>query len=203
MTGPETVFIVDDDPAIRDSVRLLVESVGLRGRCYESAQAFLDADANHDGGCLIVDIRMPEMSGLQLQERLRGRADALPVIVLTAHGEVPDAVHAMKQGAVDFVQKPFRAQDLLDKIHQALAEARARRAERSQSAEVCARIATLTPREAEVVRLVARGRANKVIAAELGISERTVEIHRGRVMRKMGARSLADLLHLLPSDYAG
>jgi FixJ family two-component response regulator len=190
----QTVFIVDDDPAVRDSIELLVESVGLNASAFESAQAFLARVDGHPAGCVIVDLLMPGMSGLELQAKLAEDRNPLPVIVLTGHGEVPDAVRAMKQGAIDFIQKPFGAQDLLDKIKQALAQDVTNRSAAAKESEIQSNLERLTKREREVLERVVDGNANKVIALDLGISERTVEIHRSRVMKKMGARSLAQLI---------
>lgn len=196
MTGP-TVFVVDDDEAVRDSLALLVNSVGLDAETFASARAFLDAYRSERRGCLVTDIRMPGMSGLELQEKLTDENVRIPVIVLTGHGDVPAAVRALKGGAIDFVEKPFNPQALLDLIQQAIARDAEIRTQFAHEAEIGERMALLTPREHEVLELVVGGRANKVIAADLGISERTVELHRGRIMRKMQARSLADLMRMV------
>ena len=191
------VYIVDDDDAVRSSLRLLIRSVGLPAEAHASAQDFLAAYDPRDAGCLLLDVRMPGMSGLDLQQELNRRGATIPVVFITGHGDVPMAVEAMQQGAFDFLQKPFRDQDLLDRVHRALArdaESRARLAER---AGIRARLATLTPRELEVMDLITRGKANKVIGAELGVSQRTVEIHRAHVMEKMHASSLAELVRMV------
>jgi two-component system response regulator FixJ len=182
-----TVFIVDDDPAIRFAMQALMDSVNLRHEIYGSGDEFLEQVTGERPGCLVLDIRMPGLGGLELQEELLKRGNSLPVIFITGHGDVPMAVEAMQKGAVDFIQKPFRDQDLLDRIREAL---------RTDRAEVEERIARLTNREREVFDLVVTGKPNKVIAYELGVSQRTVEIHRARVMEKMQARSLADLVKM-------
>ena len=191
-----TVFIVDDDPAIRIAMQALMESVHLQHEIFGSADEFLEQFNDDRAGCLILDIRMPGLGGLELQELLVQRHSTLPIIFITGHGDVPMAVEAMQKGAVDFIQKPFRDQDLLDRIHHALKADRERRVEQRQHSEVAERVARLTNREHEVFDLVVTGKANKVIAYELGVSQRTVEIHRARVMEKMEARSLADLVKL-------
>ena len=191
-----TVFIVDDDPAIRIAMQALMESVHLQHEIFGSADEFLEQFNDDRAGCLILDIRMPGLGGLELQELLVQRHSTLPIIFITGHGDVPMAVEAMQKGAVDFIQKPFRDQDLLDRIHHALKADRERRVEQRQHSEVAERVARLTNRDHEVFDLVVTGKANKVIAYELGVSQRTVEIHRARVMEKMEARSLADLVKL-------
>ena len=191
------VFIVDDDAGVLDSVAFLLRTVGIPAETYASAQAFLDAYGPDKPGCLILDVRMPAMSGLELQEELRSLGSTLPIIFLTAHGDVPMAVEAVKSGAVDFLQKPFRDQELVDKIHRALEEnARAREVAAARRG-VAARIESLTAREREVMDAVVAGKANKVIAGDLGLSQRTVEIHRAHVMEKMGAESLAQLVQMV------
>ena len=188
------VFIVDDDPDVRDSLSRLVRAAGFEVECFEGADAFL-ADWREDRpGCLVTDIRMPGMTGLELQERMRSEGSSIPTIVLTGHGDVPGAVRALKGGALDFLQKPYEPDVLLVRIAEALEEDARTRKARERAAEVEARLSQLTPREREVMSLVIEGKANKVIAIELGISERTVELHRGRVMHKLGARSVPDLI---------
>jgi two-component system, LuxR family, response regulator FixJ len=191
--GP-LVYLVDDDEAIRDSLGLLLRSVGLDCEVYASALEFLGAYDPSRHCCLVADIRMPGLSGLELQQRLNEQRADVPVIFITGHGDVPMAVNAMKSGASDFIQKPFRDQDLIDRIHKALAKDRERRASRAEEDAIRERLATLTPRETEVMRRVVRGQANKVIALDLGVSQRTVELHRARVMRKLKMRSLAELV---------
>jgi FixJ family two-component response regulator len=188
------VYLVDDDDAIRDSLSLLLRSVGLDCEVYASALEFLGAYDPTRHSCLVADIRMPGLSGLELQQRLNEQRSEVPVIFITGHGDVPMAVNAMKSGASDFIQKPFRDQDLIDRIQKALAKDSERRASRAQEDAIRERLSTLTPRETEVMRRVVRGQANKVIALDLGVSQRTVELHRARVMRKLKMRSLADLV---------
>jgi two-component system, LuxR family, response regulator FixJ len=188
------VYLVDDDEAIRDSLGLLLRSVGLDCAVYASALEFLGAYDPNRHSCLVADIRMPGLSGLELQQRLNEQRAEVPVIFITGHGDVPMAVNAMKSGASDFIQKPFRDQDLIDRIHKALAKDQERRAARVEEDAIRERLATLTPRETEVMRRVVRGQANKVIALDLGVSQRTVELHRARVMRKLKMRSLAELV---------
>jgi two-component system response regulator FixJ len=198
MTDSEpTVFVVDDDPGVGDAIRLLLRSVGLPALTFSSADEFLRAFEPDQAGCLVLDVRMPGMSGLELQGKLTEMGSTLPIIFITAHGDVPMAVNAVKAGAVDFLQKPFRDQEILDKIQDALATNAQRRAEQADLDEARARIDSLTPREREVMDLVVEGKANKNIARDLGISQRTVEIHRARVMEKMGARSVPRLVQLV------
>lgn len=194
--SPESplVYLVDDDEAVRDSLGMLLRSVGLDCEVYASALEFLEAYDPQRHSCLVADIRMPGLSGLELQQRLNEQQADVPVIFITGHGDVPMAVNAMKSGASDFIQKPFRDQDLIDRIHKALAQDRERRVWRAQERVVRERLALLTPREAEVMKRVVRGQANKVIAMDLGVSQRTVELHRARVMRKLKMRSLAELV---------
>lgn len=197
MSAEFTVFVVDDDQAVRESLALLVQSVGLEVETFASAQDFLDLYAPERPGCLITDIRMPGMSGLELQERLSADGRHIPVIVLTGFGDVPAAVRALKGGAIDFVEKPFNPQALLDLVQQAIVRDSERRAQAAREADLDKRMASLTPREQEVMALVVAGKANKVIAIDLLISERTVELHRGRIMKKMRARSLAELMRIV------
>lgn len=191
-----SVHVVDDDEAVRDSLRLLLVSVGLPSRLFESAQDFLDQYSEDWRGCIVLDIRMPGMSGMELQQQLGSRKCSMPIIFVTGHGDVPMAVEAMHSGAFDFIQKPFRDQELLDRINQALGWDDQHHSEKEQRNEVQERASSLTPREREVMECVVRGQANKVIAMDLGLSQRTVEIHRARVMEKMQARSLADLVRM-------
>ena len=192
-----TVFIVDDDEAVRDSLGMLMKSIGLDSESFVSAAEFLEAYDPDRAGCLVLDVRMPGLSGIDLQERLAGMHSMLPVIFITAHGDVPMAVHAMQAGAVDFLQKPFNEQTLLDRVQQALDQDLENRGVLRRREEVRARIESLTPRENEVMGMVAEGKANKVIAIDLGVSERTVEIHRARVMQKMKAESLPHLVRMV------
>lgn len=191
-----TVFIVDDDPAIRFAMQALMESVTLRHEIFGSADEFLQQVSDRQPGCLVLDIRMPGLGGLELQQELISRGNKLPIIFITGHGDVPMAVEAMQKGAIDFIQKPFRDQDLLDRIGEALKTDKERREQQKQHSEVADRVSKLTNREREVFDLVVTGKPNKVIAYELGVSQRTVEIHRARVMEKMQARSLADLVKM-------
>ena len=195
MSDP-TVYVVDDEPAIRDSLAMLLRSVGLQAQTFQSATAFLEAYGPELSGCLVADVRMPGMSGLELQEALAARESALPVIIITGHGDVAMAVRAMKAGAADFIEKPFNEQVLLDAVHRALASRKPGAPASAGRAEIEARVAALTPREKEVLLLVADGRPNKVVATRLGLSTRTVEVHRAKVMEKMQARSLADLVRM-------
>jgi RNA polymerase sigma factor (sigma-70 family) len=189
-----TVYVVDDDPALRESLGYLLQSEGLIVRAFEGARQFLaeyDRDAR---GCLVVDVRMPEMSGLQLQEYLAAEGSTLPVIVITGHGDVPMAVKALKNGALDFIEKPFADQQLLDRVHEALDVDRRRFGERAKRDDILRRLERLTKREREVMTGVAEGKANKVIAEELGLSPKTVEVHRARLMQKLEVDSLAQLM---------
>jgi len=192
-----TIFVVDDDAAVRDALKLLLRSVGQAVETFGSGQEFLDAYAEDRAGCLVLDIRMPGMSGLELQQKLNERHSILPIIFITGHGDVPMAVEAMQAGAVDFIQKPFRDQDLIDRINQALEKDNNNRAALGERNDIRHRLETLTPREREVLDLVVHGKANKVIAGDLKLSQRTVEIHRARVMEKMQASSLAHLVRMV------
>jgi two-component system, LuxR family, response regulator FixJ len=191
-----TVYIVDDDQAIRRAMELLMRSVGLEFEIFHSGDDFLENHTNERAGCLVLDIRMPGLGGLELQEKLNEVGSTLPIIFITGHGDVPMAVEAMQKGAVDFIQKPFRDQELLDRIGEALKTDQERRSAREEQAEVQNRVDKLTNREHQVLDLVVTGKPNKVIAYELGVSQRTVEIHRARVMEKMQAKSLADLVRM-------
>jgi len=191
-----TVYIVDDDQAIRHAMELLMRSVGLDYEIFHSGDEFLSGHSNERAGCLVLDIRMPGLGGLELQEKLNETGSTLPIIFITGHGDVPMAVEAMQKGAVDFIQKPFRDQELLDRIGEAIKADQERRSAREEQTAVRGRIEKLTNREREVLDLVVTGKPNKVIAYELGVSQRTVEIHRARVMEKMEAKSLADLVRM-------
>jgi RNA polymerase sigma factor (sigma-70 family) len=190
------VFIVEDDPSMRNALRNLLRSVGLESQLHTSAQEFLDAEKPEIPSCLVLDVRLPGMSGLDLQKEL-ARADIqMPVIFITAHGDIPMSVRAMKAGAVEFLPKPFRDQDLLDAIQLSLTQDRDRRQREGEIAVLQKRLHGLTPREREVFPLVVSGRSNKEIAGEIGISEITVKVHRGNLMRKMQATSFAELLRM-------
>jgi RNA polymerase sigma factor (sigma-70 family) len=196
MNQDMTVFVVDDDQAMRSSLQWLIESVGMKVETYDSAQSFLDAHYPGRAGCLLLDVRMPGMSGLELQQYLVRREIRLPVIIITGHGDVSMAVKAMKAGAVDFIEKPFDDEELLKSIRSAMQHDEKRRALRAQRADIAARMAELTPREHEVMAMVTDGKSNKEIASALGVSAKTVEVHRARVMDKMRADSLAELVRL-------
>jgi RNA polymerase sigma factor (sigma-70 family) len=189
-----TIFIVDDDPSVRDSTKLLLESVGFNVKTYVSGQDFLKANVQADLGCLILDLRMPGLSGLDLQEKLLSAKTPLPVIFITGHGTVPMSVRAMKAGAVDFLQKPFEEQELLDAINRAIAGQRENKSKNGEADKLQQRLKTLTARENEVFSLLVAGLANKEIAYDLGMSERTVKAHRAQIMEKMKAKSFADLV---------
>jgi two-component system response regulator FixJ len=191
-----TVFIVDDDADVRDSLAALLVSAGLKPRLFESATAFLAAYRPGEASCLVADIRMPDMDGIALQSELAQRKAGLPVIIITGHGDVPLAVRAMKAGAMDFIEKPFDDERLLDSIHRALNRAAEERDSAEISQSIGSRIATLTPRELEVLELLVAGHPNKVVGHQLDISPRTVEVHRGRLMDKMQARNLSDLVRM-------
>ena len=193
----QIIFIVDDDDAVRKSLCLLMKSVGLVARGLASAQDFLDVYDRAQPGCLVLDIRMPGMSGLELQDRLVAERIELPIIFITGHGDVPMAVQALHKGAMEFLQKPFRDQDLIDRVQLALKSDTEQRHAASLRRNLEAKLATLTPREREVMERVADGQANKAIAIDLDMSSRTVEIHRARAMEKMGARSLAELVRMV------
>lgn len=198
MKSEATVFIVDDDPGVRRSLRMLMKSVGLPCETFESGQDFLEAFDPNRPGCLVLDVRMPGMSGLELQEKLAAMGGPTPpVVFMTAHGDVPMAVDAMKSGALDFIQKPFRDQEMIDRIQKALILDKQSRKSNAGKDEILARMERLTPREREVLDLIVTGKPNKGIAFDLGVSERTVEIHRSRVMRKMEAESLASLVQMV------
>ena len=192
-----TVFIVDDDDGVRASLRILLKSVGLPASPYASAQEFLASYHASQPGCLVLDIRMPGMSGLELQTELNVRGAMIPVIFVTGHGDVPMAVEAMQHGAFDFLQKPYRDQDLIDRVQRALARDRENREAIKGHERIRAHLNSLTPREREVLDLLTHGKPNKVMAAELGLSQRTVEIHRAHVMEKMAAGSIAQLVRMV------
>ena len=196
MDANATVFVVDDDAAMRDSLKDLIRSVGLRGELYASAQDFLRSQRPDVPGCLVLDVRMPGLSGLDLQSRLTEAGVSMPIIFISGHGDVPMTVRALKAGALEFLTKPFRDQDLLDAIQQALDRDCQARDERAATEAVHRRFASLTPREREVMAKVVAGLLNKEIAAELRTSETTVKTHRRQVMEKMGANSLPELVRM-------
>ncbi len=191
------VFIVDDDQAVRESLSDLMDSVGLNAETFASAQEFLTRYTPSLWGCLVLDIRMLGMSGLELQDELTRRGSLLPTIFITGHGDVPMAVQAMRRGAMDFIQKPFREQDLLDSINLALENGAKIRESELERQTVRQQVESLTPREREVMDKIIAGKSNKVIATDLGLSQRTVEVHRANVMEKLQVRSLADLVRLV------
>lgn len=193
---PPVVYLVDDDRGIRDSLRWLAESVGLKLVAFASAQEFLDAYPVDSPGCLLLDVRMPGMSGLELQEKLKSDGLEIPVIILTGHADVPMAVRAMKSGAIDFIEKPFSDQLLLDQINLALEKDAKRRAKKTEHAELIKRVESLSPRERTVMLGVVAGKSNKAIASELGLSQKTVEVHRANVMAKVRASSVAELVQI-------
>lgn len=195
-THKPTVFVVDDDDGMRRALATLIRTVGYPAETFSRAQEFLATYKEDRPGCLLLDVRMPEMSGLELQQQLSRNGSMLPVIFMTGHGDVPMAVQAMKEGAFDFLQKPFRDQDLVDCLNRALKLDAENRASLEKHADIRRRFDTLTPRESEVLEMLVDGRANKVIAIDLGLSERTVEIHRANVMEKMGVRSVAHLVRM-------
>jgi FixJ family two-component response regulator len=198
MLPPGTVFVVDDDPAVRKALTRLIKSAGYTVQAFASARDFLGHWRVSDNGpaCLVLDVRMPKFSGLELQHELQTSNTPLPIIFISGHGDVPMSVKAMKKGAVDFLAKPVQDKDLLTAIEQALARARQACDERQQLADIKRRLDALTPREREVMALVVRGLLNKQIAFELGTVEKTVKVHRARVMEKMEVQSLADLVRL-------
>jgi RNA polymerase sigma factor (sigma-70 family) len=197
MTSIDTVFVIDDDQAVRDSLELLVRSVELPVATFASGSEFMDSYRPDMTGCLVLDVRMPGLSGIELQSKLGELDCRMPIIFITGHADVPMAVKALKAGATDFVEKPFNDQELLDKIHHAFEQNLERRQEAERSQEIRKCIEHLTPRESEVLELVVDGASNKLIAQRLELSQRTVEIHRAQVMRKMQADSLAQLVRMV------
>jgi two-component system, LuxR family, response regulator FixJ len=202
-TKSPTIYVVDDDDSMRQAVALLLRTVGYHPIVFARPADFLAKFDPNVHACLVLDIRMPEMSGLELQQQLNRTGALVPVIFITGHGDIPMAVQAMKDGAFDFLTKPFRDQDLLDRINSALKQDAENRAAIEKHADLRRRAESLTPREREVLELIVEGKANKVVAIDLGLSERTVEIHRANVMEKMGARSVAHLvkMHLTLNEH--
>ncbi|HTI81158.1 MAG TPA: response regulator FixJ [Acetobacteraceae bacterium] len=195
MAATPLIHVVDDDEAVRDSLTVLLEAAGFAVRAYESPTALLGASLGTIG-CVLTDVRMPEMDGLELQRRLREAGRRLPVIVMTGHGDIPIAVEAMKAGAADFLEKPFDDEQLLASVRRAIAASERVRDEAEAAADIVTRLASLTPKEREVLDKLVEGLPNKTIAYDLGSSPRTVEVHRARVMEKMGARSLPELVRM-------
>jgi two-component system, LuxR family, response regulator FixJ len=194
---PPIVMVVDDDSGVRNAIRILLKSVGMESALYPAAQDFLAAYQPSQPGCLLLDIRMPGMSGLELQQQLNLRGAVLPVIFMTGHGDIPMAVEAMQHGAFDFLQKPFRDQDMLDRIGKALVRDAERREALGEHSRIRTHLETLTAREREVLDLMTQGKQNKAIAQDLGVSPRTIEIHRARVLEKMDAQSVAELVRMM------
>lgn len=195
-THIQHVYIIDDDEAIRDSMSMLLETINLPHRCFSSAAEFLEFFDESQRGCLVLDIRMPGMNGLDMQKKLNELGSVLPIIFITGHGDIPMAVEAMRGGALDFMRKPFREQDLLDRIQQALDHESGKYDAHEIMSDIKKNIATLTPKEHDIFNRVAQGQANKVIALELGVSERTIEVHRAQVMKKLQVKTLADLVRI-------
>ena len=196
MDGNQTVYVVDDDEGVREGLSLLLSTVGQSCELYQCAQEFLDTYDGDKRGCLVLDIRMPRMTGLDLQKKLKKMGSGLPIIFITGHGDIPMAVEAMRRGALDFIRKPFREHDLLERINEALAVDDNVHKQEMDNKDLLEKLAALSDREHEIFERVANGDMNKVIAADLGISERTVEVHRGQVMRKLGVRTLAQLVRV-------
>ena len=195
-TAQSQVFVVEDDPSMRNALKNLLRSVGLESQQFASAQEFLDASRPDAPSCVILDVRLPGLSGLDLQRELADAEIHMPIIFITAHGDIPMSVRAMKAGAVEFLTKPFRDQDLLDAIQVALTQDRVRRKNEAELAELKRRFESLTSRERELLSLVISGRSNKHVAAEIGTSEITVKVHRRHLMQKMQAETFADLLRM-------
>jgi FixJ family two-component response regulator len=198
---PTVVCVVDDDPSVRKGLARLLGSAGYQIRAFASAQDYLDSGESQGGGCLVLDLQLPGPSGLDLQEALARAGGAVPIVFITGHGDIPASVKAMKAGAVDFLQKPFEPEALLEAVRQALSRASEGAGTRERVRALQRRIERLSPRERQVFAFVARGWLNKQAAVELGITEKTIKVHRARVMQKLGAKSLADLVRI--ADRAG
>ena len=197
MNGAPVVFVIDDDPSVRTSLKFLINTVGLQVESFDSAEAFLSGKLPDRLSCLVLDVRLHGMSGLDFQQELAARSLCIPIVFITGHGDIPMSVRAMKAGAVEFLTKPFRDQDLLDAIRIALERDQARRDQEKNAKDVQQRFDSLTPREREVASMVVSGMLNKQIAGELGTAENTVKVHRSRAMEKMHAQSLADLVRMV------
>jgi FixJ family two-component response regulator len=199
MSAKPVVHIIDDDESLRSALASLFRSVDLDARTYSSTRDFVDAPRSDGPGCIVLDVRLPGMSGIDFQKQLADLGIRLPVVLMTGYGDIPMSVRAMKAGAIDFLPKPFRDQDMLDAVAAAIDRDRARRAADSKEAGLRERFAKLSPREQQIMTLVTAGKMNKQVAGDLGLSEITVKIHRGAAMRKMGARTLADLVRMAES----
>lgn len=197
MTGAATVFVVDDDPSVRSSLKFLISTVGLQVETFDSAEAALQKLTPDAPACLVLDVRLRGLSGLDLQSELAARNCQVPIVFITGHGDIPMTVRAMKAGAVEFLTKPFRDQDLLDAVHVALERNRARREQEKEITELQRRFGSLTSREREVISMVVAGKLNKQIADQLGTAENTVKVHRSRAMEKMHAQSVADVVRMI------
>lgn len=197
MTGAPVVFVIDDDPSVRSSLKFLISTVGLQVESFDSAETFLKRKPPQTTSCLVLDVRLRGLSGLDFQRELAAKSIRIPIVFITGHGDIPMSVRAMKAGAVEFLTKPFRDQDLLDAIRVALERDRARREQEKEATELQQRFGSLTPREQEVISMVASGMLNKQIAGQLGTAENTVKVHRSRAMEKMRAQSLADLVRMI------
>jgi len=196
MNDVPSVAIVDDDKAVREALQWLLESVGLKARAYESGQRFLEEVDQHEFGCAVLDVRLPGMSGLELQDKLNAQGVDIPTLIITGHADVPVAVRAMKAGAIDFIEKPFSNDMLLDRIRDTLDAEKRQNVSENQIEQLEGRLDRLTPRERQVMDLVVRGRLNKQIASDLGLSHKTIEVHRSHVMEKMEAQTLAELVRM-------
>jgi RNA polymerase sigma factor (sigma-70 family) len=197
VTGAPVVFVIDDDPSVRSSLKFLISTVGLQVESFDSAETFLKRKSPQTTSCLVLDVRLRGLSGLDFQRELAAKSIRIPIVFITGHGDIPMSVRAMKAGAVEFLTKPFRDQDLLDAIRVALGRDRARREQEQEATELQQRFGSLTPREQEVISMVASGMLNKQIADRLGTAENTVKVHRSRAMEKMRAQSLADLVRMI------